>query len=194
MFCICRVGLEATGVTLGQLQRTGGWQRRGRRERSGEGWVGPAGLWHGGDWWKSRGGKTEALGFVRGLGSAIKKELWFGANYIKLWSFWQTASSCLPISPVFKRKFTVPFRFISTLYISMGPGSFNKSRHLSKILLLKSVVLSPKSHLIYLYSVLFLHFGKELLGFQTILFVIMLQVVYFRILGSRKWKTQRTDV
>lgn len=31
-------GLEATGVAEAQLRRTGGWQRRGRKERSGEGW------------------------------------------------------------------------------------------------------------------------------------------------------------
>lgn len=57
------VGLGATGVSEGQLQRPGGWQRRGRKDRSGEGW----------DQLDMEKNDGKSLGFVKGIGGAIKK-------------------------------------------------------------------------------------------------------------------------
>ena len=148
------VGLGATGVSEGQLQRPGGWQRRGRKERSGEGW----------DQLDMENNDGKSLGFVRGIGGAVKKRqggvpravVWGQLYNTSTESSGQTASSCLPINPKFNRKYTVPFLFISTLCISMGPGtSSSQDIFLLKTLLLRSVVLSPKSYLIPLHWVLF---------------------------------------
>lgn len=162
IFCVCRRGGSGSHRCFRGAAAKARWMAKEGQEGQVRRGLGPAG--HGEEWWKiSRFCQRHRRGHQEETWRAVFPELWFGASYITralnlLGKPLQAAFLSTPNS----RESIQFLSFLFPRFVFPWGQELPTSQDiiLIKTLLLKSVVLSPKSYLIPLYWVLFLRFGK----------------------------------